>query len=136
MKATLGLELFGDNIMRQMQATRRSLNELGPGLGDEIIGKVPAGTWVAEIIGHDLRYGYQRQFSGEPPDYTRANSKGSRGVFAWYILESGRTYEVKAQLSWSRTERYFCFVSPEGEIIRIDKEEVDAWLRLKNGNAD
>ena len=134
MKATIGLELFGDNNRQRLEAERRMINELSPGLGDQVIGQDPDSIWIAEIIGYNDRSEYQRRYLRGRRDYTKANSKGSRGVFMWYILEAGKTYEVSSRASWSRMDRYFCIVSPEGDIIRISKEEGDAWLSLLHGS--
>lgn len=51
-------------------------------------------------------------------DYSKANSKGSRGVRIYYTLESGRRYRVRAPQSWKSTEEYICYVTEEGNIIR------------------
>jgi len=51
-------------------------------------------------------------------DYSNANSKGSRGVMACYILESGKRYFVKAPVSWKQTDEYVCYVDENGNIIK------------------
>lgn len=47
----------------------------------------------------------------------------------WFVLESGHYYEIKEQISWQRSERYFCRVSADGDIIRVTKEEVMEWAK-------
>lgn len=88
---------------------------------------MPCRAWCAEITGMRGR-GYVRRFLHGKKDYTRSNSKGSRGIYWLYLLEAGRIYEVSAPLSWKRHDRYFCWVLPDGTIERITKEVVDAWL--------
>jgi hypothetical protein len=106
---------------------------LSPGLGDMTFGttnsKPKPSYWVAKIMGHHDVFIYKREFLRGKKDYRKSNSKGSRGVFIWYILESGFVYEVKAPLSWKNTERYYCIVTEEGEIQRVDKEYVEEWIR-------
>lgn len=82
-RALLKIELIGDD------------NPDGKGRG-----------WVAEI---ELRDGGpQRRFLRAFKDYSKANSVGSRGVFAAYWLAPGKIYEVSAPQSWTSTDRYYC----------------------------
>jgi hypothetical protein len=57
-------------------------------------------------------------------DYSRSNSKGSRGVFAEYILESEKIYDVR-----DNKRRFFCKVTDEGDIVHIDESEVRELLK-------
>lgn len=126
MKAILKLEAIGDDMHSIIDLHRRRVNEAVPGLGDATFGR-PNQPWVAEITGPDPTYTYQRRFVRGKKDYSKANSKGSRGVYLWFLLESGRVYEVNERKTWSTTERYFCRVADDGEIIRMSREEVAAW---------
>lgn len=129
MKATLSLELFGDNLRQQLKLYSSAIDDaFGDNTGSVTIGNVPPSSWVAEITGFHVKYKYERKFLRYKKDYTKSNSKGSRGIFVWYILESGRYYEVKAKTSWRNEERYFCKVNSQGDVIKVDKNEVDAWL--------
>lgn len=126
MKGILILELFGENT-RQLCKTYRKMFEVGGGdfgrmYFDKYIGTPPRSSWVAEITGPDEKYGLARSFLRCKMDYSKANSKGSRGIFAEYILSQGKIYEVKEQESWKRSSRYFCTVSDEGEIVKLDEE--------------
>lgn len=87
--------------------------------------------WVAEIVGVNPWYDYERRFVRSRTDYSRTVSI-ARGTYKHYVLESGRIYEVYAPLSWKRHERYFCTVTAAGDIIRMTKSEIDAWIA---GNA-
>lgn len=130
MKASLMLERVGDGYDWQIERARgrAMVNAIAPGLGNWLVGGNPRAVWVAEITGADPRYGLARQFLKPKIDHTHANSAGTRGVYACYTLESGRVYEVRAWRSWRTEDRYFCRVSDDGDIIRITRDEVDAWL--------
>lgn len=123
MKAFLEIELVGDNIRQEMKLWTGVTNMIIPGLGDATFGKYPPSGWVAEIIGFDKKFKYQRQFLRFKKDYSRANSKGSRYVYAEYILESGKIYDVK-----DNKRRYFCTVNENGDIITLIEPEVIEWL--------
>lgn len=126
MKGILLLELFGENTRQQFKIYRR-LFELGGGdfgrmYFDKYLGGIPPrSSWVAEITGPDEKYGLNRKFLNPKMDYSRSNSVGSRGIIAEYILSEGKIYEVKSQVSWKHADRYFCTVSPEGDIIEIEE---------------
>lgn len=126
MKGILILELFGEDT-RQLCKIYRGIFEVGGGdfgrmYFDKHIGTPPRSSWVAEITGPDEKYGLARDFLRCKMDYSQANSKGSRGIFAEYILSQGKVYEVKSQESRGRSVRYFCTVGPEGDIIKLDEE--------------
>lgn len=126
MRAYLELELVGDDTY-QLFKFYKNVTEGLIGLGNEVFGKVPPTAWVAEITAFDAKYKYTRHFMRFKKDYSRSNSKGSRGVYAEYLLESGQIYEVK-----ERKERYFCKVDDAGEIVKITEEEVIAWLKNRS----
>jgi len=129
MKAVLEIELFGDDTRQLCKLWRNIMNEGMPGLGDMTIGTMPRNSWVAEITGTDPKYKYKRKFLKSKKDYSRANSKGSRGVFIEYLLESGCYYDVSAQTSWKNVDRYFCTVNDEGDIVKMSEEEVIQCLK-------
>jgi hypothetical protein len=121
MKATIGLEAIGGFPLRSHTGIKWV-----DGTFD-----LPYPCWVAEIRGFGIKSRLDRAFIEGKRDYSKANSKGTRGIFCWHVLESGRVYEVKAMLSWSRQERYFCRVSDDGEILRISEKEVEAYCESK-----
>lgn len=130
MKATLCLEYIGESGDAQIALYSGKLDTAFQGLGDVAFGcKNPRKPWVAEIIGYHGKYGFERKFLPSKRNYSRANSSGSRGVELWFVLESGKVYEVKAPRSWRSVDRYFCRVDDDGEIIRMSKDEVGSWLR-------
>jgi hypothetical protein len=110
-KTTLGLELFDDSSFAP-RALKKNLRNTK--------------CWVAEILGHTPN-GYDRKFVSHRRDYTHANSRATRGVYCWYLLDEGKIYEVQEQVSWKNAERYFCVVR-NGEIERISRQEVDLLL--------
>ena len=120
------IELIGDNVVQMCKLYRNTTNGLVPGLGSLTFGCPPSG-WVAEITGFDDVYKYKREFLRYRKDYSRANSKGSRGVFAEYILESGKVYDVR-----SNKNRYFCTVNEQGDIVKIQETEVKEWLKNRS----
>lgn len=129
MKAALEIELFCEDTRQLTRMWESIINDALHGLGTEVIGRMPPSGWVAEIIGIDPKYKYGRKFLKCKKDYSRANSKGSRGIFAEFILESGKIYEVKHQISWRNSRRYFCTVNDEGDIIELTESEVQEWLK-------
>lgn len=64
-------------------------------------------------------------------DYSKANSVGSRGVYAYYIVQTGRIYEVYEPVSWKRTRHYFCTVTLDGDIVELTMEKVFDRLRRR-----
>jgi len=129
MKAYLEIELFGENTRQMFKLWENIINMGAPGLGTITFGGMPSSGWVAEITGFDPKYKYARNFLKRKLNYSRANSVGSRGVFAEYILESGKIYEVKCKKSWQNSERYFCTVNQDGDIVKLDESEIQEWLR-------
>lgn len=122
MKAILEIELIGDNTVQEMRMWRRLGDELIPGTGTAIFGGCPPSGWVAEIVNFHEKFKYERKFLKFKKDYSRANSKGSRGVYAEYILEDDKIYDVK-----NNKQRYFCKVE-DWKIVKITEEEVIEWL--------
>lgn len=129
MKARLALEVFGENTRRQYAGVRKLFYAHGErNTFDRLIGMPPPSCWVAEIKGYGDIYKYDREFLPRKLDYTHANGIGSRGIMAEYILESGRVYEVKQQLSWNQSRRYFCLVSGFGDIVELDEDQVAQYI--------
>lgn len=133
MKATIGIELIGDNEMQFFRLYESVFDQaLFQGAGKALIGRPKSSSWVAEITGTHPKYGLNRKFLGYKKDYSKSNSSGSRGVYAWYILESGKCYEVSRKLTWSSLDRFFARVTEDGGIERIEKSEVMEWLRSQS----
>lgn len=83
--------------------------------------------WVAEIVGVNENGRPERRFLDGQKDFSEANGIGSRGVYYYYHLLPGRTYEVREILSWTKDRRYFCRV--EGDrIIEVERGEAFACL--------
>lgn len=85
--------------------------------------------WCAEIAGRCPRYGVRREFLPARYDYSAANSVGSRGVYAWWTLESGRLYQMASRESWNggMTRRWLT-VTDNGDVCEIGDEEAQRWL--------
>jgi len=88
-------------------------------------------AWIAEIIGYDEKFKYARKFLKPNVDYSDANSVGSRGVYKYYWLETGKIYEVSSPQTWRRTDRYFCCVDESGDLMRLDSDEMDGMIRKR-----
>jgi hypothetical protein len=99
---------------------------MGKGIGRRIVGSIPPPVWVAEITGRDPKYKYARKFLRYKKDYSQSNSKGTRGIYAVYVIDDGRIYEVK-----DGKQRYFCIVQ-DWKIKQIDLEYVESWLGGKS----
>ena len=125
MKALLKIEAIGENTFQSIDRYR-----CFGAMAD--IFSVPKSYWVAKIIGFCIEYdGLKREFVKGNRDYAKANSKGTRGIYVSYFLDPGY-YEVKHKTSWKHTEKYLCIVTEAGEIIKMDKLDVERCL-LKKG---
>jgi hypothetical protein len=130
MKTTLKLECIGDDVDQTLRHWKKVTSQLcGKNIAEATFGKMPHSYFVAEIIGFHPKYKYERKFLGFQKDYKNANSKGSRDIYAYYILEEGKIYDVKEPYSWGNHHRYFCTVDEKGNIKILTKEEVDQWLK-------
>lgn len=124
MRAILELELRNDHTVQMLRGLYRMGESAQKGLGRAVAGEWPSNScWVAKITGPCGRFGMARRFLDFKKDFSKANSKGSRGVTAVYILDDGEYYEVNDNGS-----RYFAKVFGWG-VEEISKEEVEAWLR-------
>jgi hypothetical protein len=128
MKATLELEFIGANSADFINSLCGQFDLIKPGLGEAVIGRTAPGPWVAEITGKYPSGKLKRSFVRSKRDYSRANSKGSRGVYLWFILESDKLYEVHARTSWARSTDYFCAITTSGDVYTLSDEEVSEWL--------
>lgn len=122
MKIYIELELKGDDVREFSRMAKYIGNEVAQGLGTALF-SIPPSSWVAEITGTDPQYKFTRKFLRCKKDYSRANSVGSRGVYANYILESGHVYDIK-----DNKDRYYCRVSNDGQTIRMTEDGVIEWL--------
>ena len=116
-KALLSLEYIGESQDAKMR-----------GLGRLIGGAPSRSPWVAEIIGRFPSGKLERAFVASNKDYKNANSKGSRGVNLWFVLESDKLYEVHAYSSWKHSYNYFCAVTENGSIRNLTDQEATEWL--------
>lgn len=123
MKAVLQLELFGEDTRIFFKIVKEvfRVND-AEDFFDRYIGMPPRSSWVAEVTGPDETYGLSRKFLKPKLDYSKSNAKGSRGIFAEYILETGKFYEVKSQETWKRIRRFFCVVTDAGDVTEVSEE--------------
>lgn len=131
MKATLKLEFIGADCFQYLNSMCNYFDAVGgAGFGDKFIGRPTNKPWIAEVGGNDPRYKHKRTFLRPNWDYSNANSKGSRGVYLWFVLESGKLYEVFKKTSWKNSRRYFCAVTENGDIYELDDKEAREWLNV------
>ncbi len=120
----LALEAIGDDVV----ALNRGIQQgIPPGPVRRSLDLKPRRPWVARITGGCPNWGLERDFVRGNKDYSRANSKGSRGVMLYYHLREGGVYEVNELESWSTTDRYFCRIEGSG-LVRMTEAEALAWL--------
>ncbi|MEN6396105.1 MAG: hypothetical protein ABFC78_06440 [Methanoregula sp.] len=131
MKATLKLEAIGHDACVRFGGMKKMFRAMGAQAlwGDDI--EAPSHPWVAKITGLWPSGKFQREFLRGTNDYSEANSKGSRGVFVWYMLESGNYYDVYELISWKNDDRYLCKVDDEGNIIYVDEKEIQVYFERK-----
>lgn len=83
--------------------------------------------WVAMIRG--LKDGEPvREFVKPRIDYKEANSKGTRGVYGYFLIEHERLYEVYEKTSWRGHRRYFVCLDEIGELYELTEEQVNECL--------
>jgi hypothetical protein len=83
-----------------------------PGLGDVI--RMPERYGVIELP--------NRKLFGKV-DYSKSNSKATRGVYVNYTLETGKIYAVSSPTSWKSCDRFFATVSDCGDIDKWETYE-------------
>lgn len=127
MKATIGLELIGDNIRSDFGIFEDVIDEASgvPGLGRLVSGGYKPRSTCFEIVSFTP---WETRNCPRKIDYSRANSKGSRGVYAWYTLESGHLYYIRQATSWKSEEVFYATVSDDGEIIKMTRAEAKEWI--------
>lgn len=127
MKAVLELELIGDDRYALKRALRRGevQKTLSPRDDIDLIRFAPESLrpWVARLTRCYEAPGFRREFLKDyQKDYARANSIGSRGVYAYYVLSDG-VYEVNQRLNWQKARRYYLRVA-NGQMIELTRQEM------------
>lgn len=87
-------------------------------------------SWVAEITGLNDVYVFARKFLRPVRDYGEANSVGTRGVVALYMLREAAIYEFAEPNGHKTVRRYFGQVR-DGQVVKLTGEEVIACLSEK-----
>lgn len=122
MRYAIELEVVGDVYEQEARAIDRMQGGSGKGFRS---------SWVARLMSYNAIGGFDRRFIHGRKDYSRANSKGSRGVYLCYALEPG-VYEINQLTSWSSSRRYFCMVDGES-LHQLTKEEaVDVLIKTSS----
>lgn len=121
MKATLSLEWIGQHQDFLAESHQPKLKFMGHGWHRR--------PTVKEIVGLDGD-NFKTVLVRSKTSYKHANGKGTRGVYVWFILESGKLYYVHYYKTWTRRDSYFCRVTPESEIEKITESEVVKCLKI------
>jgi hypothetical protein len=123
MKAQLALEHIGAFKYDTVKRIHAGKERLTPSrIRDIATGTFYTKPWVADITDERRVLRYNK-------DSSQANGAFTRGVYLWFILETGRLYEVFEMLSWTRTQKYWCIVSENGGIQKLSFEEKEQWLK-------
>lgn len=85
----------------------------------------PYGIWEVKGFGGALFSKHELQ---PQKSYAEANSVGSRGVFAYYLLQRERIYEVLEPVSWNRDEHYYMYLEGDEE-VRGTVEDAFRWVK-------
>lgn len=85
----------------------------------------PYGVW--EIVGIGDDGVFTRLPITPQKSYADANSVGSRGVYAYYLMRSERIYEVLAPRSWSSSDHYYAYLE-DGQEVRGTTEDAFRWI--------
>ncbi|NLH51832.1 MAG: hypothetical protein GX459_03175 [Bacteroidales bacterium] len=87
MKAILKIECIGDNYDQNLRFWKNITTQLaGKQLAEATFGKSKASYFVAEIIGFNDKYRYERIFLSCQKDYKDSNGTGSRKTIPGYKL--------------------------------------------------
>ena len=125
MKAALSLEFIGANTHDYLRGAERLMELAGVKLHPE--DRVRGGPWVAALR-RDAGGAIRLDFLAGKRDYSKANSKGSRGVYVHYVLEQDRLYWVQSPKSWKSTIRYYAAVTAAGGIRTLTADEAKEWI--------
>lgn len=85
----------------------------------------PYGVW--EIVGFSGYEVFARTPLQPQKSYAGANSVGSRGTYAYYLLKPERVYEILAPQSWNQSEHYYAYVE-DGAEVRGTMEDAFRWI--------
>ncbi|MFD6465353.1 hypothetical protein [Streptomyces goshikiensis] len=136
-------------LAEELDAALKARPDGGTFLAREVIERIHGDKgWVAEITGHDPRHGLARGFLRPQTDYDRADPRGHTGVVDAWTLRPRRVYEVSRPTgaparNWralrhlhgprarvTEEQRYYARVNADGDIVKISREEVEAWLSV------
>lgn len=129
MKASLALEFIGAATADMLRQFERLESKYGFGWDDD----KPThpfdrrGPCVLRMCRNEDGDVWGEQIWGKR-DYSKANSKGTRGVYLHYILHENELYWIKSPQSWRSTSIYFAAVTPTGDIRRLTDKEAEEWL--------
>jgi hypothetical protein len=84
----------------------------------------PDRAWIAQLVGIDGRGGYTRAFLRAPRDYSRANSRGTRGVYRCFTLEEGLIYEINQPVNWKSNDRRIVHIMQGAEHAMTERDLV------------
>lgn len=127
MKAALSLEHIGANTHDELAMFQRL--EIAYGIRPCQDRQIKIGPWVSEIF-KDANGSINRKTLYGKRDYSRANSKGSRGVMVNYVLEENKLYLVRDPRSWKSVDVYYAAVTENGDVKKLTEDEAIEWLKF------
>jgi hypothetical protein len=137
MKHIITVEAIGDDfadLAKRMRGLARRVESAMPGYGRMFDPDASGSPWVAEIIGTHPTFRFERRFLKGQKDYSNGNSKGSRGVMLYFVLEEGLIYEISKRASWKNRMRYF-FRILDGREEELTEQEVLTCLNTNAASA-
>jgi hypothetical protein len=88
--------------------------------------------YVARLNGTGSEGEFSKVFIHGYLDYSKSNSKGSRGIYKTYFLDDG-LYEVFERVTWQRSRMYYLMIA-NGQKTEMTLEEAYQWLEQKEKN--
>lgn len=75
----------------------------------------------------------KREIEGRK-SYTEARGSGARGVFYWYTLQEGECYQIRQQVSRTKSETVFAVVH-NGALVEATQDQVARYVVARLSNA-
>lgn len=79
--------------------------------------------WVALVTGRANRANYHREFLPVKIDYSGSNKRGTRGIMAWWTLDTGALYQACTYAEWDTLLRHWIAVDGDGTIRELTDEQ-------------
>jgi len=124
MKTTIKIEIIGHNYYQR--SNKKNISALIHSID---VLRITNSHFIAKIVKNKSKVSIKKIYLKGKKDYTDSNSTGSRGIYEWFILECGCVYEIKKPVTWKHTDMFFCYVTGDGNIQKIEEDEI--WDLIK-----